>query len=182
MSARTRFALAIVGLLAALATAAPASGSEPPGAAHTLTACLRHSDQLLVVADIDRSGSIAYTDPEGRRVDGISAALIGLERLTESSETERPTHIEVLLSSFAGTVEPSAAAAASQWQALDGGTLDALLGSVAAYAHRDHGRDTDYVLALTAAQDALERTQRRDRRGRPADTLQDSAVRHRRAL
>jgi hypothetical protein len=150
---KTVLALALVAALAA-PPAAPASAGSAPGAAHSLSACVQRTGALIVAFEVDRSGSLAHTDPQDRRVDGISSALIGLERLTARGPA-RP-HVEVLLGSFAGTALPRSGDAASHWRRLNGRTLDRLLEEAAAYAHQDHGRDTDYVLAFEAAEDALQ--------------------------
>ena len=141
--------------VAALAAAPAASAAVPvPEAARTVKACLQHSDRLLVDVMIDSSGSLAGSDPEDRRVDGVRAALMGLANLAEKrAEGERAPRVEVLLSSFAGSVQPRDPAAA--WRTLDAGSLERLKAEAELYGERDHGRDTDYVLALSAARAAL---------------------------
>lgn len=152
-------AAALFAALAGAATAAPGSAAtvahpELSGAARTTASCAAESGHLLVDIQVDRSGSLAVTDPQDRRVDGISAALIGLARLTEKRGGTPPLRVDVLLSSFAGTVEPAEPGAAD-WRRLDDDSLDGLLRDAARYADRDDARDTDYVLALAAARDAL---------------------------
>jgi hypothetical protein len=132
------------------AAAAPAATSE---VARTLESCLQRSRQLLVAFEIDRSGSLAVTDPENRRVDAIGAALIGLTRLAEEG-TQRRARVEVLLGSFAGTALPPANAV--RWRNLDGEDLDRVLDEASGYASENWARDTDYVLALAAARQALD--------------------------
>jgi hypothetical protein len=155
-----RAAVLLVAVLAALtsATAASVAAAAPAGdgsATNTLARCIEASRHLLFGFQIDRSGSLARNDPEDRRVDGISAALLGLERLTRrGSREDDPIRVDVLLSSFAGTVEPTAPA--SHWQRLDDGTLDGLLGDAEGYGDRDNSRDTDYVLAFQSVSDALD--------------------------
>lgn len=134
--------------LPSAATAAVVRPAPLPSAAQTLSACVQNSGKLLVVASIDASGSIAYSDPDARRVDGVSAALIGLEQLAEQTG-HRHVQVRVMLSSFAGAVQPGS------WQTLSPGTLGDVLAAARVFATRDQGRDTDYVLALADARARL---------------------------
>jgi hypothetical protein len=155
-SARGARLLALSLLAVAALAAAPAASvaASAPEAARTVRACLQHSDRLLVDVMIDSSGSLAGSDPEDRRVDGVRAALIGLAELADKRhEDERAPRVEALLSSFAGSVQPRDPAAS--WRQLDGDSLARLEAEAELYGERDHGRDTDYVLALSAARAAL---------------------------
>jgi hypothetical protein len=155
-------ALGLAGVLVAVSPATsvaaiPTDGPAVPqsAAAETVAACTKDSGRLLVDIEIDRSGSLAGTDPEDRRVDGVGSALIGLARLAEREDRDgRKPRVEVLLSSFAGTVKPADPAEA--WRVVNDASLDGLVKQAERYGERDHGRDTDYALALGAAQSALE--------------------------
>lgn len=154
---RVRITLLLLLLALLGAIAAPrAEAAQLPDAANTLAGCVQDSGRLLVAIEVDRSRSLRSTDPEDRRVDGISAALIGLERLASDPDSAHPPHVEVLLGSFAGTASPASEDAAASWHTLNAGSLDGLLRDADAYGRLDHGRDTDYALALIAAHAALD--------------------------
>lgn len=152
-------ARALVALLSAplaLAVASTATAAPPTSAADNVAECARTSGRLLVDIQIDSSSSLQSSDPEDRRVDGVSGALRGLADSIERPSWEGPSpRAEVLFQSFAGGVNP--APAESTWRPVDQSTLDGLLRRADRYAERDHGRDTDYVLALEGARSALNR-------------------------
>ena len=153
----TVFLTCALGLPAPLAIAssvgdAPATPLTP--ASRTVASCLQHSDRLLVATLADTSGSLHYTDPDARRVDALSAAMIGLERL--ASEQGPPLRVEVLLAGFAGAVDVGRAGSPHGWRALDPGSIDGVLQDIERFGSRDRARDTDYVLAWNAGRNALD--------------------------
>jgi hypothetical protein len=158
MKGRASLLLGSIGLAMLLSATTPApilasTGSLSP-AAKTVTACVQQRRSLLVDFEIDRSGSLKSSDPDDRRVDGVSAALIGLEERTKRNGAAPPVRVQVLLGSFAGDVAPKHAA--GKWTVLTKDSLDGLLKQADEYGYRDNGRDTDYVLALDAARRALD--------------------------
>jgi hypothetical protein len=149
----------LVGLLLVLAAgvllAAPASpGTGTPegeelGAPEALADCVAARGHLLVQFVIDESGSLRETDPEHRRVDAIRTALAGIDGIRAGGGEDAPT-VEVSLAGFSvgyETLEP--------WTTLDDAAADRLQAGAAAFADRNRGFDTDYVVALQGAQASL---------------------------
>ncbi|WP_026909796.1 VWA domain-containing protein [Patulibacter minatonensis] len=177
MRALRAVAATIVFLLAALAmpsvvparTASqgggrPASPAAGDTAASRLATCVQTRGRLSVVVLMDESGSLAATDPDAQRVEGLRATLAGLSRLadTPSGSDRRRPRVDVLLAGFSGKVVPDPSAAGAQWRSLNPSTLDGVLQTAGRlYTDADTGQDTDYALALTGA--------RRFLQGRAAD-------------
>lgn len=154
MSASRLLLLACVTtLLASCNAATTARADEPlvPDAAQTLTECVQRAHTLLVDVQMDRSISLSRTDRGNRRVDGLDAALTGLSRLaTRTRDNGHPLDVQVLLGSFAGSERTL-----GDWQPLSDATLDSLVLTTLRYRRLNRDRDTDYVVALRSAREAL---------------------------
>jgi hypothetical protein len=152
-------------LLASVATAllslagaplpAAAQTDQLPPAARTLSSCLQTSDRLSVLLLVDESGSLDDTDPQNHRVEGLKAAIGGLVRLTEQPGARAPK-VEVLFARFSGVVHPAPESEDPvQWLPVSSATRTSLNRRADGYASRNQGDDTDYGLALAAAQSLL---------------------------
>jgi len=152
--ARSRL-LAVGLLLLALLATGTLAGARPARATPTATgtqslqdlgACLadtKHADVLLLV---DTSGSLRRTDPQHARV---AAAQLLLRRLTDTA-ARTGSSIDVAVSGFAATADTTL-----DWTSLDAGSVGSATSTVAGFARRDDGFETDYWTALTAARQRL---------------------------
>ena len=126
-------------------------------AAQTLSQCLSANSRLLVLFLLDESGSLGErTDPSGRRIDGVKAALGGFERLTRDAGAASPHAIEVVMVGFYGKVDPDPDSAPA-WARLTSQSLHAQLERADAFADLDDRKDTDYATAIAAARTLLAR-------------------------
>ncbi len=141
-------AVATAAVLLGLSAAGPASSA--PRLSLNIAKCVQTSRQLSVVVLVDQSGSLATTDPQASRVDGLAAALTGLSQLANSSSKPQ---VEVQLVGFAGTTEASPGAPG--WQPVNATTLPRLLKAARAYAAKDTGQATDFGVALGKARSLL---------------------------
>lgn len=141
--------------VASLAVPSPASAEPAPPAGSAVQqfgACMsaRKTGDLLLL--IDRSGSLARTDPRGVRATAASYLLDQLASTTQAWGTT----LNVAVSGFDVGYDNVVG-----WTKLDESALPALRRSVEGFRNRDSGVDTDYVAALEGAQ--------REFRGRSTD-------------
>ena len=109
--------------------------------------------QLDVVFLVDESASLQTTDPDGRRVEGINAALASLAQVADRTADSRvPVKVNVSMMGFG-----VAATEVVGWSHLDAGTLPDLLEKSGQFAHLDDEIDTDYAAALIGARNQLAR-------------------------
>lgn len=100
----TRRALTLLATLAAvLALLLPSTATaEPPNTtvsgSQYLAACMQSARSLSALFVLDRSGSLAATDPGGDRYEGLETALGSLSRLTRTDGSELA--VEVAVSAF----------------------------------------------------------------------------------
>jgi hypothetical protein len=166
-------------LLVSLAAAVVLTVAVPPVVASAQTAaapplpavtrierCIEDRRELLVQFLIDESKSLRIsrngsgTDPEARRVEAADAALVGMARLADATDTK----VWVDLAGFASDFVDY-----SGWQSLSGATLGQVQGALGEFRGRDDGDETDYANALDGAQRSLaEQRLAVTRPGRPA--------------
>jgi hypothetical protein len=135
-----------------------AASAELSPAAQSLAQCVQTNHRLSVLMLIDESGSLRSTDPQGRRVDGIRAALTGLAGLAETPVDGTKPEVSVLMAGFYAKAHPDPAdgeVGPSAWKPVDRDTIDVLNGAAGSYARLNDGRATDYGTALLAAQQLL---------------------------
>ncbi len=128
----------------AAASAQDRDGASPP-AFQQLTDCLAERGHLLLLVLMDQSGSLRDSDPDGRRVDGLSNAL----KTLASYGTEENT-IDVLFTGFSTAYEVH-----SPWLTLIRESGPVIEREAAAYRERNTGGYTDFVTALDGAQASL---------------------------
>jgi hypothetical protein len=142
-----------------LAPTAPAAElAVLPPAARSLAQCVQNSGRLSVLMLIDESGSLRTTDPEGRRVDGVRAALTGLSDLAETPVNGSKPEVSVLMAGFYAKVHPdprTGPVGAGAWNPVNRNTVDELNAAAGDYAELDQGRATDYGTALLGARQLL---------------------------
>jgi hypothetical protein len=152
----------LLGLLAIAAGAAsPASAQTTASspAATTLARCVQAGGDLSVLVLMDESGSLRTTDPDDRRVEGLQAALTGLERLADpvTGGTGKPA-VSVLFAGFSGSVHPVPNPdAPDPWRQVEPGDIGPLLEEAERYLTRDFSSNTDYGIALRTARELLAR-------------------------
>ena len=169
-----------------LTGAGVAHGQGPPRtegrsspAVRSLTNCLEQSNRLSVLFLIDESSSLKDdpsrklhkrgSDPQGRRAEGLQAALAGFARLADAKgDKNGPPEVRYLMMAFSGKVTPDPFNVEPVWKRLDVSTIDAALEEAESFKARDDGSDTDYALALDAARKALrDESSARTSSGRP---------------
>jgi len=135
-----------------------ATAAELSPAAQSLSQCVQTNQRLSVLMLIDESGSLRATDPQGRRVDGIRAALTGLAGLAATPVGGEKPEVSVLMAGFYAKAHPDPAkeeVGAGAWKPVDRDTIDVLNTSAGNYARLNDGRATDYGTALIAARELL---------------------------
>lgn len=148
----------LVAMAAMLASGTTAQADEQPSpAAQTLARCVQTTGSLSAVVLVDESRSLSSSDPHNRRVEGLRAALAGLDRLASTTVDGKRPRVDVLLVGFSGTVnpDPNARNASPDWQVLTPGGADALISQADEFAARNKGHFTDYKTALLAARQLL---------------------------
>lgn len=140
----------VVSLIVPSASAQTVGSAVEGTGLQTLGACLSRNPHLIVAIVVDESGSLTGTDPDALRVPAIRAALGSLLSLTRRSNAAGPVQVDVQLSGFSAGFE-----ARSPWTSLSATGLEPLLGVAEEYRTRTDGRETDYVLALEGANEAL---------------------------
>ena len=145
---------AVLGLAPAVAAAAAVVPTTSPVAQQVdptlaaLAGCIRSRGSLDVLFLMDESSSLQTTDPDHARVTAAQAAVKGLTGLVNPAPTVPPVRVQVAVASFARDFH------ADPWHDLDR-TGQALEDELGAYATRDQGDATDYVLALDKARQLL---------------------------
>jgi von Willebrand factor type A domain len=152
---RTRWqATAVTVMTAALLTTAPSAGartSSTHAAAGAFAGCLaaqKHGDLLVLM---DTSGSLQQTDPSGVRVQAAKYLLTQLQQTAE----QLGASLDVALAGFDVNYVRTLG-----WVRLDQSTLPAIQTGLESFRQRDDGIDTDYVNALSGAQEELRARQR----------------------
>ena len=144
-----------------LAGSDPVSAADRADAQSTIRACIQSNRSLSVVFLVDESKSLYLpgqergSDPEARRVDGLKAALGGLDRIATGAGENDPVKVDVLFVGFASVTKPSATESAN-WLSLGDGQTSQAMGQAAGFADRYEGEGTDYVTAFQAAQKFLD--------------------------
>ncbi|MDO5683710.1 MAG: vWA domain-containing protein, partial [Propionibacteriaceae bacterium] len=127
-----------------LGTAAPAHAAET--ASERFVACLNGSKRGDLLVLIDTSASLRTSDGDAAR---IKAGEYLLRRLAKSADDGKLA-LNVSLAGFANRYEPG-----TQWNELNPGSVDRVLGDIRAYQNRNTGQGTDYWLGLDGARRAL---------------------------
>ncbi|MEO6988814.1 MAG: VWA domain-containing protein [Aquihabitans sp.] len=155
--ARLRLLLAVLAAFLIIGTsAAPAAlaqdqagDNNDDSALLDLVGCLNGSHHLAVVFLFDESGSLQFTDPDGRRVDAALTALDSLAVLGDGAGDDKLT-VDVTIGTFADIYRPE-----SEWLTLDAETRPLIRESMESLRTRDDGRETDLIKAFEGARDAL---------------------------
>jgi len=168
-------AITLAGLLAGAPAGsggfALADTAVSPASAN-LAACVEASQALDVVMAVDESGSLSETtrnpngtlsppsDPTGRRVDGIKAALFGLASLAAVPEagSDKTPSVKTLLEGFSGPTETAPsfrAGKTDEFESVSDADLPTLFQQADVFRSKDTGQNTDFTAALTVAHDAL---------------------------
>ena len=152
----TRLIAVLAALLIIATGAAPAAlAQDQPGrenddsALLDLVGCLNGSHHLAVVFLFDESGSLQFTDPDGRRIDAALTALDSLAVLADGTGDDRLT-VDVTLGTFSDIYRPESA-----WITLDAKTRPVVRADMEALRKRDDGKETDLVTAFEGARDTL---------------------------
>jgi len=98
----------LVALLAALLSlpgSAPAASADTRNGSEDVATCLQSARSLSALFLYDQSGSLAHSDPEGIRYDGLRVALESLARINRADGA--PVAIEAAVSSFDNTYYPA---------------------------------------------------------------------------
>lgn len=114
-----------------------------------LVGCLQGSGRLAVVFLFDESGSLQFTDVEGRRVDAALTALDSLAVLAGGGDAEQLA-VDVTLGTFSDNFRQE-----GDWTALDPENLPAIRRSMESLRTRNDGKETDFLTALDGTRDAL---------------------------
>lgn len=125
---------------------APAYADSEHTAVARFASCLaahKPGDLLLL---FDESGSLRDTDPHNSR---LQAASILLKNLTASAD-RNGADLSVAVAGFSVDYVPE-----KDWSKLTGANLGQLTNALSAIADKNKGADTDYLLALEGARDAL---------------------------
>lgn len=139
-----------------------ASAASRADAQSTIRACIQSKRSLSVVFLVDESKSLYLpgqergSDPDARRVDGLKAAVGGLDRIAKGAGANDPVKVDVLFVGFAGVTKPSNVEDA-QWIPLGDDQTAEATEAAAGFADRYSGHGTDYVTALQSAQKFLDR-------------------------
>lgn len=141
-------------LVAGVAPGAGAQSSSPSPVDGTglqsIGACLSRTPNLIVAVVVDESASLTQSDPDALRVPAIRAALGSLLSLTRRSGSGGSVDVELQVNGFSSGFETR-----SPWTQLNEGSLAGLLTVAEEFRGRDQGAETDYVLALEGANEAL---------------------------
>jgi hypothetical protein len=132
------------GLVAGLVP--PLSAHATETAADSYVACLNGSKRGDLLILIDTSASLRSSDADAAR---IRAGEYLLRRLAKSADDGKLS-LNVSLAGFANRYEPG-----TEWQELNPGSVDRVLGDIRSYQDRNSGEGTDYWLGLDGARQAL---------------------------
>lgn len=155
MSRRQRGALLAAGLIVASLVAGAAASAQvneasaDESALGELGSCIAERHELSVLFLIDESKSLQDTDPEAVRVEAMQTALEALRFVSRLEVNGATPEIDVHFATFAGGYQTLG----DGWERIDADSVDRLSESVELFAARDTGFDTDYVQALTGAQE-----------------------------
>ncbi len=151
-----RLLAGLAALLIVATGAAPAALAQVEGpddkddsALLDLVGCLNGSHHLAVVFLFDESGSLQFTDTDGRRVDAALTALDSLAVLADGTGDDRLT-VDVTLGTFADVYRPE-----SEWLTLDVETRPVVRDAMEELRTRDDGKETDLLTAFEGAREAL---------------------------
>ncbi len=115
-----RLIAVLVTLVAASSLAVRPAAAEPPHETHDgsryVAACMQSAKTLNVLVLLDRSGSLAGTDPQSVRYDGLRTALETLARLTRADGD--PLAVQVAVSAFDQSYVPAKSIA--NWARING--------------------------------------------------------------
>ncbi|MCB1039171.1 MAG: VWA domain-containing protein [Acidimicrobiales bacterium] len=129
-------------------TGPPATPDGGP-AIDDLVGCVAASKQLAVLFLIDESASLKASDPDDGRVAAAQTALDSLISLATAEGAASPK-VDVAFSAFSNeyrSIQP--------WTSASTATAPELRSSLNSFADLNSGIDTDFVNALTAANDSL---------------------------
>ncbi|NNG18292.1 VWA domain-containing protein [Naumannella sp. ID2617S] len=143
---RLILALILLGGLAALGAGGTRAYAEET-AADRYVACLNGSKKGDLLILVDSSASLKTSDQANARV---TAGEYLLRRLARSAEDGK-LQLNVSLAGFANRYEPGN----GQWDQLNPGSVNKVVGDIKTFAQRNDGRGTDYWLGLDGARRAL---------------------------
>ena len=149
-------AVAVVCVIS-MGSSAAASESQVPteGGVATLQDCFVQKKRLMAVVLVDESASLkgygvrAATDPDNERVGALDSVLDTLSQLVTTGGTS--LDVDVLVAGFGEEYLP-----ATDWVTVNETDTPELAGVAEGFRDRNKAIDTDYVLALQGAQDALD--------------------------
>jgi hypothetical protein len=133
----------VAALVAALASPARAQETVLPG-----ECVIDEAATVDVLLLVDQSGSLAGTDPAGRRVTGAQSVVRSYSTLAE-----RVARVRVQVAGFGAGFEGRG------WQVLDEGTRGDLIEQVATVGAEESDFHTDYVFAVDGARRAFEESE-----------------------
>lgn len=109
--------------------------------------CVRGGGKGSVLLLLDRSGSLADTDPEGARV---ASANYFVSSLAKGLGSVEGSSVQIAVAGFDSSFEKSL-----DWTDLNESTLESVKGDISSYANKNDGQDTDYWLATDGARREL---------------------------
>jgi len=138
-------AIAVGTMLSAGLVPAPATGAESP-ALTQVASCVRERGRLLVLALVDESGSLRDTDPDDARVVALQAVVANLNNLARTTNQGRGVDVELQIAGFSAEFSDR-----TSWIGLDDHSYPLITQTIAEFAARDNGIDTDFANAMEGA-------------------------------
>lgn len=161
MSSARRVVAILLGLAAALSVAAvsTAQGSDESDTSglESMVECMARTQRLAAVVLVDESASLKRTDAQNLRVGMVEAlvdALIDISRVPVDG-IDSELHLAVVGFSSEVRGPTGQPATVSDWVGVTPDTDDDITSTILGFADRRSGAETDYVTALTTAQDLL---------------------------